>query len=251
MTQSFCEPARRRSVGDETAEIGADFAAHIDTLERAHAAAARMIGRIDAITLMPNRLQFIDDLSERPAKGAPPPATLVMLTLADAKPYNRLLRVLGHSYAEDFIRAGAERLQSLLGPHVLVYHVSLLSFAFLVDGDPSRVEAIAADVASGFDAALDCRSLPVNTTVGIGLTALPEALTDPAEPLRAALAAVQDSRKQAMRWAWYNRHSDAATVRAFRLLTDLSAALEQPDELELVFQPRLALESGVRASAEA
>ena len=52
-------------------------------------------------------------------------------------------------------------------------------------------------------------------------------------------------------WAWYDRASDEAHRRAFRLLTDLKAALRAEDQLELHFQPKVALGTDACSSTEA
>jgi EAL domain-containing protein (putative c-di-GMP-specific phosphodiesterase class I) len=94
------------------------------------------------------------------------------------------------------------------------------------------------------------RGIPIATRLGIGLARLGTG-GSPAEALRAALAAAQDSRHEAAGWARYDRQSDAAQQRAFRLLTDLRIALEAEDQLTLAFQPRVALATGQVVGAEA
>jgi EAL domain-containing protein (putative c-di-GMP-specific phosphodiesterase class I) len=74
---------------------------------------------------------------------------------------------------------------------------------------------------------------------------------DPSEVLRAALVAAQDSRRTEEGVAFYNNRSDAAHIRAFRILTDLPGALSEPDQLSLHFQPRVDLATGRCHGAEA
>jgi EAL domain-containing protein (putative c-di-GMP-specific phosphodiesterase class I)/GGDEF domain-containing protein len=205
-------------------------------------------GRTDPITRLPNRLQFQADHAE----GRRPVSTLVLVTLAEERAFNEILRALGHARSEAFIRAGAQRLMELLGASTAVYHVSMLSFAFCLPGHaepdpPAQIRRIA----EGFREPILCDDVPIDTRIGIGLKVFGGRCASPAEDLRAALSAAQDSRSGPADWAWYDRKSDEAHRRAFRLLSDLKHALDADGQLELFFQPKVALASGACRSAEA
>ena len=204
--------------------------------------------RLDPTTLLPNRRQFQTDS----ALWGNERATLVLLTLADAQAFNDILRVLGHARSEAFIRAGAERLKQILGPGTAIYHVSILSFAFRLPGHAEPAPpALVARVVDGFQVPLLCEDVPIDTRVGIGLKAIGRAGGSPSEDLRAALSAAQDSRETPSCWSWFDRKSDEVHRRSFRLLSDLKVALETDEQLELHYQPKVTLGTGVCASAEA
>jgi EAL domain-containing protein (putative c-di-GMP-specific phosphodiesterase class I)/GGDEF domain-containing protein len=205
-------------------------------------------GRTDPITRLPNRLQFQADHAD----GRRPVSTLVLITLAEERAFNELLRALGHARSEAFIRAGAQRLMEILGASTSVYHVSMLSFAFCLPGHaepdpPAQINRIA----EGFRLPILCDDVPIDTRIGIGLKAFGGRCASPAEDLRAALSAAEDCRSGPGDWAWYDRKSDEAHRRAFRLLSDLKDALDADGQLELHFQPKVALASGTCGSAEA
>lgn len=203
------------------------------------------LGRYDHITLLPNRQSFLEDTAE----PAPAARVLVLVTLADARTFNNVLRALGHATSEDFIRLGAARLAELIGKHVAIYHVSVLSFAFRVD--PNRAEAVAAAVARAFASPIHCDGIPIDSRVGVGLHLIGQDRGTCPEDLRAALAAAQDSRFRPQGWAWYDKRTDDAHRRAFRLLTDIKAALDSETELALHYQPKVDLATGEARSAEA
>ena len=197
--------------------------------------------RLDPITLMPNRRQYVTDAAFWGSNRS----TLVLVTLAEAQTFNEILRVLGHARSDAFIRSGAARLVEILGPGTAIYHVNLLSFAFRLPGsaEPDR-PAMIDRLIDGFRAPLLCDDVPIDTRIGIGLKPIGRAGGNPGEDLRAALSAAQESRGARPGWSWFDRKSDEAHRRAFRLLTDLKAALEAERQLELHFQPKVTLDSG-------
>jgi EAL domain-containing protein (putative c-di-GMP-specific phosphodiesterase class I)/GGDEF domain-containing protein len=204
--------------------------------------------RLDPITLLPNRQQFhADTIDWGGAK-----ATLVLVTLADAPAFNTILRVLGHARSEAFVRAGSLRLREILGPGTGIYHVSALSFAFRLPGHPEPDKPAAVDkILRGFRNPIICEDVPIDTNIAVGLKAFGGRGFSPGEDLRSALSAAQDGRGRLEGWAWFDRKSDDAHRRAFRLLGDLSVALAAEDQLELHFQPKVALATGVCIGAEA
>jgi EAL domain-containing protein (putative c-di-GMP-specific phosphodiesterase class I) len=103
-------------------------------------------------------------------------------------------------------------------------------------------------IATGFAAPILCDDIPIDAFVGIGLRTT---TASPDEDLRGALSAAQDSRGEATGWAWFDQRRDEAHRRAFRLLTDLKAALRSERELELHYQPKIALATGACQSVEA
>jgi EAL domain-containing protein (putative c-di-GMP-specific phosphodiesterase class I)/GGDEF domain-containing protein len=223
----------------------------LQTLIQENQAQNDPIGRVDHVTRLPNRVQFLDDFTGAAAFGAAP-RTLILVTLADAKHFNELLRALGHAYSEDFVRAGAWRLRVLLGQETKLYHVSVLSFAFFTtDAAEGTPPPVVHEIVKAFRESIVCHDIPVDTRVGVGVTPLSNISVSPSELLRATLAAAQDSRRGYEGWAWYNRKNDEAHMRAFRILTDLPAAFASHDQLSLHFQPRVSLRDGACTSAEA
>ena len=87
--------------------------------------------RLDPITFLPNRRQFLIDAGNWRSA----PSTLVLVTLADVQVFNEMVCALGHARADAFIRAGAKRLSQVLGVGTSIYHVDPLSFAFRLPGN--------------------------------------------------------------------------------------------------------------------
>jgi len=214
------------------------------------AAERRLVERHDHVTGLPNRLRFLADfrkLRGRSGRGR----ILVLVTLAEAGHYNEILRALGHAFADDFVRAGLARLREIVPAEMPIYHVSVLSFAFVIAHEGPGLPELARAIARDFGGELDIEDIPVRTRLGVGLMPLEAAAVDPAEALRAALVAAQDSRRCDDGVAYYNNRNDAAHIRAFRILADLPAALAEPGQLSLNYQPRVELATGRCYGAEA
>lgn len=203
----------------------------------------------DPITGLPTRGRFMADFAGAWDDGN---RSLVLVSLADGRHFNALQRALGHSYSDDFIRAGADRLLALLAPDTTLHHVSLLTFAIFdrEAATPAAPSVLVAEIMRAFRPSIVCNTIPIDARVGIGVAALTPGAA-PGELLRAALAAAHDSRKGFAGWAMYDRGSDEAQLRAFRLLSDLPGALRGEGQIALHFQPRIAMQEGVCTGAEA
>lgn len=238
-------PSRPR----ELSETGSGTTPGPGRISRLDAETRRLIGQFDHVTLLPNRLQLIGAFDRLRARGAP--QLLMMVTLAEPRHYNEILRALGHAFAEAMVRSAASRLEETLPPNTELFHVSVLSFAFVVELPAGgSAPPLATKIAQRFADPIRIDDIPLNIKVGVGLLSLAED-RGPAEALRAALTAAQDGRRTDEGWAWYDHQSDAAHIRAFRILADLPAAIKASDQLDLHLQPRSTLATGRCASAEA
>lgn len=214
---------------------------------------ADAIGRYDHVTRLPNRVQILECLDhELHVDTSMGPKTLVLITLADAQHFNQILRALGHGFSEAFIRAGSERITQCMPAGTRLFNVSVLSFAFVVPPDALTPPGeLAETVSRQFADPVSVQHIPIQTRVGIGMIDLTSDAGEPAEALRGALTAAQESRHANTAYAYYDHRTDAAHQRAFQILTDLPAALAASDQLHLRFQPRVDLTQDCCVSAEA
>ena len=243
---SFSVATRSKSIPAER-----DIPAPTVTHTRLKAAERRLIERYDHVTSLPNRLRFLADFKKLRGRTGRN-RMLVLVTLAEATHYNNILRALGHAFAEDFVHAGLGRLRDVLPAELPIYHVSVLSFAFVIGHDlKAGMPPLAREIAQSFGGELMVEAIPIRSKIGVGLMPLDTLGVEPSEVLRAALVAAQDSRRTDEGVAFYNNRSDAAHMRAFRVLSDLPAALKKRGQLSLAFQPRVDLATGRCRGAEA
>ena len=245
-------PIQKRILAPETTwntqSGNSDLWTHLNRLALVHAQASARIARVDHVTGLPTRTQFETDYAAALEEGN---RSLILLTLADARHFNELLRALGHAYSEDFIRAGADRLSGLLPQGTTLYHVSVLSFAFFCrDEAESAVPSPVERIVKAFRSSILCDNIPIDSRAGVGVSSLLREAV-PGELLRATLTAAQDSRKGFEGWARYDRKADEAHRRAFKILTDLPQALRSKHQLALHYQPRIAMQEGRCTGVEA
>tara|TARA_R110001599_G_scaffold74304_1_gene204985 strand:- start:1776 stop:3575 length:1800 start_codon:yes stop_codon:yes gene_type:complete len=209
-------------------------------------------GRVDPLTGLSNRNQFDEDLQDI-ARDEPGTRKVALFTeVVDASELSALHRTMGPAFLDELARIAARRLQQAITPGVRLYYLGGCHFLHLVNQ--------ASDVALLKEAmrirqallTLDtARAVPilVRPTVGIA----PFRLGDIAavDILRSAYAACLDARQAEEGAGLYSASLDARYQRRFILLGDIGRALENDQELYLVFQPRISLASGRCLGAEA
>ena len=205
-------------------------------------------GRIDPLSGMPNRTQFLDDLADLARDHPDEERLVVLLDLARPEQLSNGLRVMGAAYLDEIVRNSARTISAAIGRERIVYHVAATQFAFLA---PSRA------VEQGYLVELE-EFLTHNQfadrfmmSSSIGVTSFLPGETEPATVLRTAHSAAQDARTGSSMVNLYSLAMDAAHQRRFQLLSDFGSALEDDGQLSLVFQPRLDLRTGACEGAEA
>jgi EAL domain-containing protein (putative c-di-GMP-specific phosphodiesterase class I)/GGDEF domain-containing protein len=231
-------PAEMAALGDLAGIVMAQ-------IEMRHA-----VGRIEPISGLPNRTQFLEDLADLGRDEGGQRRLAVLVDLARADQIDHAIRVMGPAYVDTFVRDAARSLRARLQPERTPYHVSPTQFMFLapIGTDDTRyIEAISRlleRARSRFDPHF-------SMTMAVGIAPFVTGVTPPEDVLRMAHSAAHDAQAAENPVVVYSAASDEVHRRRFLLLNDFSAALSQPGELSLVFQPRIDLADGVCRGAEA
>ncbi|WP_430245149.1 sensor domain-containing phosphodiesterase [Neorhizobium sp. DAR64861/K0K2] len=198
-------------------------------------------GRIDPISGLPNRTQFLDDISDIGQDNTGDMQRFaVLIDLAETKQIDHLSRVLGPAEIDRGVREAARFLRMRLDGRT-AYHISATQFA-VVTTERVREKCID-DVTAlllGLQAAL---SFQFMMTPVAGMAPFGSGI-DPDDLLRAMGSAAQDARLNGMQVDVFSAESDDRHRRSFRLLQDFDSALLAEGQLSLVFQPRLSLATG-------
>lgn len=209
------------------------------------------IGRIDPTSGHPNEHQLFEDLEDLARHHPGEPCVGLLIELVPLRQVSHGMRVLGAGYVEELVRSSTQTIRQALGGRTRLYHVGTTRCLALLEGadcDGWR------EVARDFDARLRepilCAGIPVTPDPAIGSYEFVVGDARPRDVLRRLFNAADDAREAGRGCASYDEIRDRAHARSFRLLSDLRHALARPDELALVYQPRVDLLSGRCVGAE-
>lgn len=236
-----------RETSPEELRLLADLASMVMAqIELQHA-----MGHVDPVTGLPNRAQFVDDLSDL-ARDRPEGERrlLVLADIATMEQLDEAARVLGPAYVDGLAREGGRRIAEAIGPVRKVYHVAATQMAFL--SLPGVEERAYLDHLGYMLGALrsDADSRFVTSTA-VGVVPFALGAIDGDDLLRRASSAAQDARATLSRVGLYSPEVDRGHRRRFTLLNDFGEALAGADQLRLVFQPRVDARSHECLGAEA
>ncbi len=235
-----------RSVSDADRATLADLAAMVMAqIELQHA-----LGRIDPVSGLPNRSQFVSDVRDLglvTAEGAPQLAALV--SLATPEELSDAMRVMGGTWLDDIVRDAVPALRRLAGGGK-VYHVAPTQFAFLAPLGLSLVR-FSGTLMAWLDERKPMGQCGFLTTATVGLVRFAVGQDAPLDVLRNLHSAAHDARDAESGLRVYSAEQDAAYRHRFWLISEFGRALAQASELHLVFQPKVSLHDGSCLGVEA
>ena len=206
-------------------------------------------GRVDPVSELPNRTQFIEDLSDlaRDSEGL---CAAVLIDLIGFDQFNHVMRVMGPTAIDEMVQRAVRDIRSAIGPSQKFYHVGTTQFVALV---PDGVEQSTYGRFLGrrIDEAGKRAGSGVIGASAVGVAPFVHGETLPSDVLRMAQGAAQDARSSGRPFHLHSDLADTAFRRSFKLLRDFEAALRSGTAFHLVYQPRMDLASGLCVGAEA
>ncbi len=215
----------------------------------------------DSLTNLPNRMLFSDRLAqamERHAHGS----SHVALILLDLDNFKRLNDALGHRAGDELIRKVASDLSSLLEDarwcdgqdlNPTLSRLGGDEFGILIEGIQGLegVVRLVTEIVRTTAVERSVAEHPVLTSCSAGIAVFPYDGDEPDTLLSNADAAMYDAKERGRNgFRFYTQDLNSRTFRHFRLETDLGSAIEN-DELRVYYQPKVDLQSGRVAGAEA
>ncbi|AXA90721.1 EAL domain-containing protein [Massilia sp. YMA4] len=209
------------------------------------------LGRIDPMSGLPNRNQLLEDFADlekdRPAGER---RLCVLVNLASAAQLANAARVMGSSYLDSMVGEAVRSFRAGVAHGQKMYHLGATQFAMLAPPGMEEIECVAL-VRQWLNAHDQWATSRFVTTPAVGIA--PFVLGDLGclDVLRIAHNAVEDAFATGDHISIYSAAQDDAYRRRFTLLNEFGRALEHPDQLRLVYQPRIDLRSGACVGAEA
>jgi diguanylate cyclase (GGDEF)-like protein len=216
----------------------------------------RYLARFDALTKMPNRMQFQHLLHQAIARGLRQGRGLVLLYL-DVDNFKEINDTFGHEAGDRVLETLSERLSRVIPKESVVGRLAgdeFAVFAETVDGARDRHEQ-AASLARLF---LHEIARPqhvgeheLDVTASIGIAACPENGDNVIDLIRNADAAMYHAKRAGRNChVFYAPEMNAVAVERLLLKSKLRRALER-NEFVLRYQPKVDLASGLVVGAEA
>ena len=199
----------------------------------------------DPLTDLPNRSVLkltLQELADRQQAF-----TVFHLNLSRLKDVNE---TLGHDVGDWLIKTTAKRLSSLK-EFQLLCHIGADEFILLAElSDNHSNEFLVTKVHQVLEENCDYQGISLQLQVRIGIASVPEHCHDTKSVLQMADTALHHSHKVNQLVQVYHQELDVNSVERLNLINDLKDAIID-DQLELHFQPKLNLTSGIVTHVEA
>ena len=251
--QGFCLGAMcvlgteaRESSPAELAVLGDLAAMVMAQIELQHA-----FGRIDPVSALPNRIQFLENLEDLAHDcRRDEQRYLVLVDIASPEQVSEAARVMGPGHVDRLLAEASYKITASLGQSRAAYHVASTQVAFLApeDVDEQSYLTTLENGITGFESSSSSRFV---TTVAIGVAPFKLSEVAPIDVLRMAHSASQDARQSESKVGLYSPGIDRRHRRRYTIIHDFGDALEASDQLRLVFQPRMDIALGACCGAEA
>lgn len=234
-----------RQVTAAESQVLRDLAAMVmSQIELQHA-----LGRVDPISGLPNRNQFISDFTDLElSEPAGDMRLAALVSLASPQELSEAQQVMGSGYLDEMVRDAVPQLR--LGGAGKIYQVGSTQFAFFAPRGAS-LETFRTQMQSWLDARVSHGQARFITTTTVGIAPFTVGQTEGLDLLRNMHSAAHDALAAERCVRVFSSEHDAILQRRFWLVNAFSAALESHNQLHLVYQPKVALSDGDCASVEA
>ena len=223
-----------------------------------HAAQERIrhMAHHDALTGLPNRMSFMEQLEHAMAAARAQRSRLALL-FVDLDHFKRVNDSLGHAVGDTLLRTVATRIVGALRATDIVARFGGDEFMVLVPGLPAEplprdhVGEVAHKLIAVIEAPVQAENRPLSVTPSIGIAVYPGDGETPTELIEHADSAMY--RAKARGRANYQFFDPAMATSAYAALVmegELGQALER-NEFELHFQPQVRAADGRLVGAEA
>ncbi len=246
------------SIATDDPQFEGDIFVARDITERKRAERRiRYLARYDALTKIPNRMQFQHLLQQAMARARRAGHGVAMLYI-DMDRFKEVNDTFGHASGDRVLEVLTERLTRVLQNEVVLGRLAGDEFALFVDGISQDGEQASGPVAQLARTVLKAagESFHVNQqevflSVSIGVALCPRDAENVIDLIRNADAAMYYSKQNGGNtFAFYSPEMNAAAVERLMLKSKLRRAIER-DEFVVRYQPKVDLRDGRIVGAEA
>jgi EAL domain-containing protein (putative c-di-GMP-specific phosphodiesterase class I)/GGDEF domain-containing protein len=205
------------------------------------------LARTNALSGLPSRLQFEEEISALAASGARGTVLLININRFD-----EMSSAFGNAAAVGMMQTIAQRLRSAMVDGMLLAHVGIGRFAvFLPSTWPESAADFVRDTAVPLlQGSYQVKEHKIWCNINAGSSSLPADGTTADELLVKAWDALAAARDADERFGQYDRDADRMLARQISLEVELRDALER-QEFVNYYQPKVDLRTGLLSGAEA
>ncbi|HLU41100.1 MAG TPA: bifunctional diguanylate cyclase/phosphodiesterase, partial [Microthrixaceae bacterium] len=174
------------------------------------------------------------------------------LIVVDLDSFSQVVDAFGHQSGDELLRQACERLRGLVPDGAVVCRLGEKQFAIVLGAveDTDAAVAAARRLVAGFDPPFQAEGVLLALGINVGVAVYPEHAIDVPSLVQRAHIAADTARRHRTGWEVYDPVHDPATPRRLALSADLREALET-GELDVCFQPKVEMATGIVRGAEA
>ncbi|WP_222890193.1 sensor domain-containing phosphodiesterase [Enterobacter sp. C2] len=210
------------------------------------------LGRIDGLTGLPNRQSLLKEIETLVQDNNARPWSLILFDCIDMPRAYELARYLGLSAVEKMLRGFGPllRLRLKLSSRMTLFAFAPGRYAVLVDAAIAQTLIQRAGSLPDIDAQIR-GDIGIHLKVRTGYVTFIPQDNDPHEILRQGISALHEAMREQIPVLAFDPLLDQKRNNHFRLLHDLSEAIKAPDQLFMVYQPKISLHTGLTQGCEA
>jgi len=210
------------------------------------------LGRIDGLTGLPNRQSLLKEIETLVQDNNAQPWSLILFDCIDMPRAYELARYLGLPAVEKMLRGFGPllRLRLKLPSRMTLFAFAPGRYAVLVDAAIAQTLIQRAGSLPDIDAQIR-GDIGIHLKVRTGYVTFIPQDNDPHEILRQGISALHEAMREQIPVLAFDPLLDQKRNNHFRLLHDLSEAIKAPDQLFMVYQPKISLHTGLTQGCEA
>lgn len=205
----------------------------------------------DPLTGHPNRLR-LEELLQAAIAASGPQNRSVGLMVMNLSRFREINNALGHHFGDLILKEIGPRLKRVLDENCSIARLSGNHFALLLPSleDVETATKTAGRILKTLEEPFIIQSLSLEISASIGIALYPEHGSDADLLIRRADMAMFMAKETDSGWATYDPAREELSAKSLILVSELRHAIER-GELFLVFQPKVALQTGKVIGAEA
>jgi len=205
----------------------------------------------DALTGLPNRSMMMDRMKYHQSLRARDKMKIFSFLMLDLNRFKDINDTLGHHIGDHLLIEVGKRLSALLRDSDTVARLGGDEFAILLpDTEKTGAGKIATNINSALEETFNIHQYSLNIAASIGIAMFPNDGENSQAIMQHADVAMYVSKHQNTGYHFYDSNEDTHTIGRLSLGNELPTAI-QNNNLNLYYQPKLSMETGMVIGAEA